>query len=448
MITDPKSASELANYEFDIALAKRRAGNLPFFNRIAQIQSASANIDTEFGSADSQAFPFRRFVAEAKAVWALNTNPFVHMVFAAEQSEFARFTDFPGFAKNNVMGFRFRKEKLDQSSGWIYGVTQYSVPRLDNNRRSILVEGYGLLFEAPRRHVSRNFKNTTAKNIISTIVKRYGLGFRTEGVLEDRSIKEVEQNGDDLSLINSVVQTLNAFWYIDENALVLVGREHIHNQKPEIRFYYTTPARGDSLAEEFPISEFFPLLDGQFFEAGAFKITGRDVDLDSGRTVEQVFQPNVPRLGTLSLNSDQFFSNDGVTINETILKPSPVPGINESGVFLPLNTLSDDADRYRYAVEQKDIEVRILIATVGFPAARPGMLVELFGVGDLFSGNYVVEEITHQYTQNKPYTTTLILGRNALGNIRTATPFPVNLKQTTEKEFGGKKVFAEVVSDA
>jgi hypothetical protein len=444
MITRPEGSLDLSEYTYDVAVAKRRSGDLPTFTLIKQIEVPTASLNTVQGTFPEVQLLFKMLTSKVQAIWGLNSNPIVRIIVGSPLGKFASMADFPGFLKNSVLGVRFRKEKIGQSSSWIYGVTQYQIVRLAQRQRNVLVEGYGLLFEAIRRVESKNFGNMTAKNIISNIAKKYNLLVDTIGPFEDRNIVEVEQNVDDFTFINKMAERLNAFWFLEENKLVLISRNQMYSQDPELTLVYGRPLQETS-ESEFPIAEFIPVLDSTKFEAGAEQITARGIDLDTGEIVEKVFRPEAIRLGTLSLNSDQFRSNEGVTINDIVIRPSPKIKPRESGVFLPLRVRSDDELVYRYTVEQKDIEVRAVVTTIGLPRVKPGMMVRVEGAGELFSGNYVVEEVDHLVGNDKGFRTKLSLIRNALGQTSVPTPFPTNLKETKRKFSAGVKKFAEVV---
>lgn len=444
MITKPLGGLELTSYNFDIALAKRRSGNLPLFTLVNQITLPSSQLDTEGGTVQQQKFDLRELAILVKATWGLNANPFVKMTFGVTADNYLSFVDFPGFSKNSVLGIRFNKELLNQSSLWIYGVTQYGVPRFDEERRSILVEGYGLLFEAPRRHTSKNFKNATAQSIISSIAKKYGLRFEVSGPLEDKVVPESEQNTDDFAMINTMASFLDAFWYLEENALILIGRGHAYDQKPEVTFFLGNSVKEFNFDTVFPITDFIPQLDGRFFEAGALAITARGIDLDKKEIVERVFQGKTTKMGSLSLNSDQFRTNDGVSINGRIVRPAPELVSFESGVFMPFYPRSNDKDRFQNTVEHKDIEAKVLIRVMGAPKVRPSMMVNVQGVGDILSGNYIVEQVTHE-VENDGYVTDLILIRNALGQFESPGTFKTNLTETEDKLTTGERKFAEIV---
>lgn len=445
MVTRITSIFEIGGYSFDVAVAKRREGDIPLFGTVRQIQTPSGELDTKRAKGvEPLSFLLRNTSAKIQATWGLNTNPLVRIVAGLPLNQFMSFVDFPAFYKNSILGVRFNKEQLGQSSPWIYGVTQYPVPRLEEKRTNILVEGYGLLFEAPRRHDSRNFKTATAKSIIASIAKKYGLGFGTVGNLPDRTPKEPEQNSDDFFLLNRMAAILDAFWFLEENNLFLVGRNQMYSQKPEVTLLYGRQSTKD-IGTHFPVYEFTPLLDAQSFEAGAIQITGRGIDLDTGEIIEKVFRPRATRLGAFSLNSNQFFSDEGVTINGRVVRPAPKLRLTESGVFLPLKFRSDDEARYLYFVEQKDVEVRAIVTTPGIPRLKPGMMVRMDGVGEFFGGNWIVEEVDHLIGDGKGFITTLSLMRNALGNVRAPAPFKTNLSETPERETGGVQRFAEIV---
>jgi hypothetical protein len=446
MITDPKTSLSLGVYDFEVALSKSRGGTVPLFNLFKQIQPASALLDTSAGSSQTLPISFRAMAKSVYVVWRLNANPFVRVVLGPSASDFSMMSDFTGFFKNNVIGVRLFKQNIHKESPWIYGTLQYAVPKMDTRKKSISVEGYGLLFEAPRRHVSRNFHNTRCIDIVSGIAKKYGLDFAVVGTLVDPVIDETEQNINDLAMIFNMCQFLNAFWYLDGTTLKVIGRDYMYSQTPEVRLFYGSSGGQLNVKEEFPLEEFVPELDPTFFEAGAIKITGRGIDLDSGEIVEKEFIPNSQRLGVLSLNSDQFRSDAGVTINQKVVKPAPQLQPAESGVFLPLRTRSNDDLRYRYWVEQKDIESRVTVKTVGAPSLRPGMMVEVQGVGELMGGNWVVEEVIHRVGDKKGYETSATLIRNALGQTLTRSTFKMNLKTVGEKVVSGLKKFAELVS--
>jgi hypothetical protein len=447
LVTDHIDTVQIGVFTFDVAISKRKAGTTPLFNSLNQLQPSSAFLDTGLTSSASQPVPFSSLVSKAQVTWGLNSNPLVRLVFGPSAEDFGSYVDFPGFSKNSVIGLRFRKEQLGQSSTWVYGVSQYSMPRIDDKRRTILVEGYGLLFEAARRQVSRSYKNTTAKNIIGVIASKYNLSLQTVGPLTDMVVAEDEQNVDDLGYISQLASLLNAFWYIEENRLVLIARDYMYSQKPVMTLITSLPSPNAQINfhSQFPISEFIPIASAQSFEAGAIQITARGIDLDSGEVVEKVFKPEATRLGSLSLTSDQFLSDEGVTVNDIVVKPAPKLTPIESGLFLPLRTRTDDEFRYRYAVEQKDFEIRALASMVGLPGVKPGQLINVQGVGELLSGNYVIWEVDHKIGDGNTYTTTLELVRNALGQSNVALPFKSNLQPTPNRVDDGVRVYAEAV---
>lgn len=446
MITKTNSPSEIGDYVFDIAIGKRSSNDIPLFSQLKQVQPTSATLDTESTSGDdgSPAIQLQTYVSKADVVWRLNANPLIRIVAALPLDQLFTLIDFNGFSKNGVLGIRFRKEQFSQSTDWVYGTIPYSIPRLEDERRSLMVEGYGLLFEAPRRQVSRNFKNITAKGIISIITKKYNLGFVVRGNVADKLVNGAEQNESDFSYISRMTAILDSYWYLEGNNLVIIGRSFMYNQTPEVTLLYDQQVN-ENIGVQFPIYEFTPLLTATSFEAGALLIRAGGIDLDTGEVVKIDFQPQATRLGPLSLNSDQFLSNEGVTVNGTVVRPAPTLAVNEAGIILPLKTRSNDAAIYRFGVEHKDLEVRAAVSCPGIPKLRPGSMVAVDGVGELFGGNWIVEELTHSIGDDNGYSTSMVLVRNALGQINSSGKFAVNLDNIEDRPDNAIKKFAETV---
>lgn len=445
MKTKIQGASDLSQYSFEVALSKRRAGQAPVFGSYSQIQGVSADIDSQTVSVSATDEPFllSSFTSKAESVWRLNANPMVRIVMALPLEKFMPFIDFAGFSKNNVLGIRFLKTQLGQSSPWFYGVTQYPVPRLETERRNIQIEGYGLLFEAQRRQQARGFKNQSAMEIISTIVRKYNVRLSTRGNIQDRQVAAAEQNESDFGYINQMSYILDAYWYLENSDLVLIGRDYMYRQTPSVALVFGS-LPDENLSTNFPISEFTPMLSAQSFEAGALVIRGGGIDLDSGDVVTTDFKPKGIRLGSLALTSEQFLSDAGVSINNTVLRPAPELRPDEAGLILPLNTRSNDSFVYQYSVEHKDLAIRSLVTCPGLPAVKPGEMVRLSGVGETFGGNWVVEEIAHSAGTDTGYVSTLTLVRNALGQLNVPTQFPTNTKAIEDKPDSTVRKFAEV----
>lgn len=446
MITTVNSPSDLGDYTFDISIGKRSSNDIPMFSQLKQVQPTSATLDTGATSGDdgSPALQLNDFISNVDIVWRLNSNPLIRIVAALPLDKLFMLIDFNGFSKNGVIGARFRKEQFSQSTDWVYGTIPYSIPRLENERRSLKVEGYGLLFEAPRRQVSRNFKNITAKTILSILAKKYNLGFTVRGDVPDTLVQGAEQNESDFSYINRMSAILNSYWYLEGSTLVLVGRSFMYSQTPEVTLLYDKQITAN-LGVQFPIYEFTPLLTATAFEAGALLIRSGGIDLDTGSVVKADFKPQALRLGSLSLNSSQFLSNEGVTVNGVVVRPAPELAVNEAGIILPLKTRSNDAAIYRFSVEHKDLEVRASVVCPGIPKLRPGSMVSVDGVGELFGGNWLVEELTHSIGDDRGYTTSMVLVRNALGQINASGSFAVNVDNIENRPDNVVKKFAEVV---
>lgn len=445
MITKVQGASEISKYTFEVALSKRRAGQAPIFSSYNQIQDISSDIESQMISVSATDEPFllSKFTSKAEAVWQLNANPMARIVAALPLEKFMPLIDFAGFSKNNVLGVRFLKPQLGQASPWFYGVTQYPVPRLETERRNIQIEGYGLLFEAQRRQESRNFKNQTAIEIITIIAQKYNLKISIRGNLQDRNVAAAEQNDSDFGFINKMTYILDAYWYLENNNLVLIGRSYMYRQTPSVSLTFGIQL-SENLSTNFPISEFTPILNAKSFEAGALSIRGGGIDLDSGDVVTTDFKPQAIRLGPLALTSEQFLSNDGVLINNTVIRPAPELRPNEAGLILPMSTRSNDSLIYQYSVEQKDLAIRALVTCPGLPALKPGEMVRVDGVGETFGGNWIVEAIAHSAGDAAGYISTLTLMRNALGQMSVATPFPVNTRAIEDKPDSTVRKFAEV----
>jgi hypothetical protein len=347
------------------------------------------------------------------------------------------------------MGVRFRKEQISgQATPWIYGFTQYPTPLFDTQEKTIHVSGYGVLAEAARRQNSRNFKTTEGKEIVSTIAKRYGLIFKTRGPVPNIVLAEPEQNVDDMTFLNIVSSKLDSFWVIEENALVLINAGYMFNQIPKLNLFFGSLNKTDD-SNAFPIMEFVPEETARSFEAGAGRFIARGVDLDTGEVVQKIFTPQRTRLGSLSLSSSQFRSDKGVTINSEILKPCPeFSSTLESEVFLPWHTRSDENLTYQFNVEKKDLSVRASIEMMGMPVLKPGMMVNVQGVGELLGGNYIIESIEHHLEKSKGFTSILRLMRNGLCQISSASPFKTNLNKAPNNAFsGGVNTFVEKLSE-
>lgn len=444
-----QSPSDLGLFAVKLAFGKPRAGQLPIYSSAQQIQpfSISNPMDSEAIKIADQVSSITEFLSRATITWGLNTNPLFSLTLASSASMFEMFADFPGFSKNSAIGIQLQKPQFDgQSTPWIYGVTQYPSPFFDSDTRILKINGYGVLLEAIRRHNSRNFKTGGAKQIISTIAKRYGMGFDTRGEVPDVNLKEPEQNIDDFTFLNIVSAKLNSYWLIEENTLVLINADYMFNQTPKINFVFGQSGKFDQ-NNLFPISAFIPESTARSFEAGAARLTARGIDLDTGETTQQIFSPKRTCLGVLSLSSNQFRSDSGVTINTSILRPCPEFSNNtESEIFLPFHTRSDEDLLLQFMVESKNLTVRASLETVGLPTLKPGILVNVQGVGNLFGGNYAIETVEHIVEKDKGFTTVLRLMRNGLGQIQTATPFKSNLRQAPESaSSGGIRVLAEAV---
>ena len=441
---------EMGSFDLDFAVAKPRAGQLPIFNIIKQIEPLSSFLQLDSQKVSSPTgfgASLKNITRSAVVNWGLNSNPQIQLIFSPPAEQIFSFIDFPGFSKNSVIGVRFRKEQLfAQGTPWIYGVVQYVVPYLDTKVKSIQLDGFGLLFEAQRRHNSRNFKNMSLKSIASTIVKRYGLGFTTKGPVKDTNIFEPEQNIDDFTYLSIIASKLDSNWYVEENNVVFMSNDYMYSQTPSANLLYgAMPAINTS--NYFPITEFYPELNAAVFESGAEKLTARGIDLDTGKIVEKVFEPKKPRLGSLSLTSDQFRSDEGVTINTKVLRPSP-KFINsmESGVFIPYHSRSDELLTYQYHVEKKDLCIRATVKTVGLPGLTPGSIVNVQGVGEILGGNYIIDDLEHRMEKNTGFVTNLRLTRNALGQIQSSSSFKQNLNVAAGKVIGSVKSFAQKVT--
>jgi hypothetical protein len=437
-------------FDMDFAVAKPRAGQLPIFNIIKQI-----NPLTPFSQLDSQTVSdfaslgssIKNFIQSAIIYWGLNSNPQIQLVLSPPAEQIFSFIDFPGFSKNSVIGVRFRKEQLfAQGTPWVYGVVQYVVPYFDTKVKSVQIDGYGILFEAQRRQNSRNFKNMSLKNIASAIVKKYGLGFTTKGPVKDSNIFEPEQNIDDFTYLNIIASKLDANWYIEESDVVFISNDYMYSQTPSANLLYgAMPAINTN--NYFPITEFYPEINALVFEGGSERLTARGIDLDTGKVVEKIFEPKKPRLGSLALTSDQFRSDSGVTINAKVLKPSPkFVNAMESGVFVPYHSRSDELLTYQYHVEKKDLCIRATVKTVGLPGLTPGAVVNVQGVGEILSGNYLIDDLEHRMEKNVGFVTIIRLTRNALGQISSAASFKQNLNVAAGKVIGSVKSFAQKVT--
>jgi hypothetical protein len=446
MITKVQNTAELGDYVFDVAVGKRNSNDIPLFSSLDQVQPTSATLDTEFvGSNDGgQAFQIKQYVSKVDVVLGLNSNPLVHIVAALPFDKLFELIDFGGFAKNGVLGVRFRKEQFSQSTDWVYGTIPYAVPRLEPNRRNVMIEGYGLLFEAPRRQVSRSFANQTAQNVIRAIAGKYKLGVFVKGSLQDKAVNGPEQNESDFSYLNRMAAILDAYWYMDATNIVLLGRSYLFSQTPEIKLTYGTQIT-ENFESQFPIYAFTPSVSADSFEAGALMIRAAGIDLDTGAVVKKDFKARAAKLGSLALNSDQFLSDAGVTINGTVVKPAPELTANEAGLILPFRTRGNDEAIYQFSVEHKDMSVRAHVACPGIPKLRPGDLVSIDGVGEMFGGNWLVEEVTHSLGDDKGYNSSLALVRNALGQVNVATGFSTNMKSSLSQPESTVTKFAQTV---
>lgn len=446
MITKVQNTAELGDYTFDVAVGKRNANDIPLFSQLGQVQPTSATLDTESvgGGSGEQVFQIKQYVSKAAVVLSLNANPLVRIVAALPFEQLFELIDFGGFAKNGVLGIRFRKEQFSQSTDWVYGTIPYAIPRLEPSRRSVMIEGYGLLFEAARRQVARSFANQTAQNIIRSIAGRYKLGVVVKGSLPDRIVNGPEQNESDFSYLTRMSAILDAYWYIDTTNVVLMGRSYLYSQTPEIKLTYGKPTT-TNFESEFPIYAFTPSVSAESFEAGALLIRAAGIDLDSGAIIKKDFKPKAAKLGSLALNSDQFLSDAGVTVNGTVVRPAPELGASEAGVILPFRTRGNDEALYRFSVEHKDMSVRAHVMCPGLPKLRPGSLVSVDGVGEMFGGNWLVEEVTHSLGDDKGYSSSLTLVRNALGQVNVATGFSTNMKSGLAQPDSTVTKFAQTV---
>lgn len=445
MISKIQGSTDLAQYAFDVAISKRRSGQVALFGTLGQIEGISNTLDSQHVSNNSvgENFSLDKFTSHVEVVWRLNANPLVRIIAVFPLDRFTALVDFVGFSKNNIIGVRFKKEQLGQISSWFYGVTQYQIPRLEESRRNVLVEGYGLLFEAARRQESRNFKNTTAVGIITIVVQKYNIKLKMLGAINDRTVKGAEQNHSDFDLLNKMASILDAYWYLDEGNFVLIGRAFMYKQAPEITLHFGKQV-DENLSNVFPISEFTPLLDASSFEAGALLLRSGGIDLDTGEVVKKDFSPIASRLGPLALNSSQFLSDQGVVINDIVFRPAPNLKADEAGVILPLKTRSNDEFIYQYSVDHKDLGIRSQVTCTGIPALKPGMVVLISGVGDTFGGNWIIEEVQHVISQEKNFTTVLTLVRNALGQTNSPVQFAVNTKSIESQPDSTVKKFARV----
>lgn len=445
----PTTDLTMGGFTCNLAFGKPRSGQLPLFTSIKQVQpfSSSDQMDSSKITFTDQASSIREIISSVTISWGLNTNPLFRMVICPPADAFVLFADFPGFSKNSTIGIQFIKEQLSgQATPWVYGITQYPLPSFDPNLRTIQVDGYGILLEASRRQNSRNFKTAEVKAMVSTIAKRYGMDFATRGPVPDVILEEPEQNVDDMTFLNIISAKLDSYWVIEENTLVLIGANYMFNQTPKINFIFGKLNVLDS-NNSFPISEFIPSVTARSFEPGAARLTARGIDLDSGKIAQKILSPQRTRLGVLSLSSSQFRSDSGVTINTDVLRPCPdFESSLESEVFLPLHTRSDEELIYQFQVEKKDLSIHASLETLGMPGLKPGMIINVQGVGELFSGNYIIEGIEHTLAKEKGFTTVLRLMRNGLGQIQSATPFKTNLDLApASASSGGVLMLAETL---
>jgi hypothetical protein len=97
-------------------------------------------------------------------------------------------------------------------------------------------------------------------------------------------------------------------------------------------------------------------------------------------------------------------------------------------------------------VEKKDLCIRATVKTVGLPGLTPGAVVNVQGVGEILSGNYLIDDLEHRMEKNVGFVTIIRLTRNALGQISSAASFKQNLNVAAGKVIGSVKSFAQKVT--
>jgi len=418
-------------FEFEMAFGKLPGSSAPPVSTTQQVSAVNTSVDStkinKIGGA--QKIDWLSLADNIQIDWSLNSNPYIILSLNSSFPEVLNLLDSSAFDIGNLVGVRFSKET--QTTDWIYGVIA-TPTSMTGEKNLLVIESFGLLYEAARRKTATNFKRETGASALSRILKKYGiigpLFVLGTAATYTKQFRVLEQNESDLSMLHTITSFFDSWWYLEANSFKVINRDIAYSRPPIFEIGPTRAINKTELDKEkvMQTSEIYITPYYYGVPIGAVRLTAQNYDLDTGLLVRKIIRAKATKLGARALTSEALLSDSGVFINNSIIRPRPPMEFNESEVFVPLIARSDDESYLQYFVEERNLFLEgTVILPTGSPRVRPGDIIKVTNMGQSLSGNYVVIGVQHKITSNPPaFITELKIARNAVIE---------NAKLTTEK---------------
>ena len=244
----------------------------------------------------------------------------------------------------------------------------------EENFLDLEIEGYDYLFLLIKSRHFKSWNDMTITDIVSDIVKEYpfnGIEIESTDIYTNQIRQE---NETDFNLLKSFSKNIGYEFFVSEKGKFIFRNPNIETSK-EITLNFSN-------------------------ELIFFRPT-----IDISQVVNQVFvkgwNPEIKQeiVGTASSGDEKIINSSKKKGTEVVQESLNIPIVHE--VRVPVKT-QEEADKMAKSIlnELSLMYLKGKGTSIGIPDIKPGIVIELKGLGEKFSGKYYVEKVVHRFGDN------------------------------------------------
>jgi phage protein D len=262
---------------------------------------------------------------------------------------------------------------------------------------TLAIEGHTRLHRLHGQNKTRTFQKLTDKQIVEQIAREAKL----EPEVEDAQVQYeyvMQPNQSDLDFLRARAERLHFEVLVQNKKLIFRKAREGEGKKYTFLWAQTQKSFGSS-PNTLPLKSFSPELN--FFDA-VTEVEHRSYDPIN----KQAF---VSKAGP----SDQTTKMGGSQSGAQLLASRFQTERRAISVSAPFRSQAEGDERAKADFNNKAMNLIVGSAdTIGVPDLRPGLVVDLLGLGPRFDGSYLVDEVTHSISSSG-YRTGFKVRRNA-----------------------------------
>jgi phage protein D len=298
----------------------------------------------------------------------------------------------PGNSVSILMGY------VDDLHEMMEGeITQVSPTFPSSGTPTVEIQGHSRMHRLRGDNKTQTFQNVTAKQIVQKIGQDAGLDVKADDV-DVQQDYVIQPNVSDLEFLKSIAKSLH-FELLVQNKTLIFRKAQEAAAKAFTFIWFGTQESFTPTPDTLPLKSFSPQMDAL---APATTVQYRGYDMKSKK-------PFVSNASSTDQATKMGGTQSGADVSQTAFQ---MPR-NVVHVTSPFDNKETGDQMAKSTLNEKALNlVKGSAETIGVPELWSGQVVELKGLGPVFSGNYVITEATHTIGESG-YQTSFKVKRNA-----------------------------------